>query len=314
LTAYILRRILLLFPLLIGMTLITFFLTRALPGDPVYSMVGERADPKTIAAIRKAIGSDNSLPRQYAGYVLLLMKGEMGTSYHTGGKVLDDIMSKFPNTLKLAVGAMMIAVPLGIVLGMISALKNNTLLDRAISMLSVSSLSVPVFWSGLMLMLFFSLRLRLLPPSGTGGLKYLVLPALTLSLPALATIVRVTRTTVLDIIHMPFIRTARAKGIKELRINYVHILRNALIPIVTIIGLDFGSYLNGAVLTESIFGWDGIGRFTMEGIIKRDYPVIMGCIITGTVVFVIINLIVDVVYHYADPRMRLHMPDDIPKA
>lgn len=299
------RRILLLIPLLFGITLTTFFLVKALPGDPAYSMVGERASPEAIERIRQEIGADKSVPRQYAGYMLLLMKGEMGRSYHTNRKVFDDILSKFPNTFRLAFAAMLLAVPVGIILGMRSALKKNGFADRAISILSVSLLSVPVFWSGLMLMLLFSLRMKLLPPSGTGGVRFLLLPALTLSLPAMGTIARVTRTAVLDIAQMPFIRNARAKGMSERRINYIHILRNALIPVVTVIGLDFGSYLNGAVLTESIFGWDGIGRFAMEGIIKRDYPVIMGCIATGTTVFVLINLIVDIAYHYIDPRLRI---------
>jgi ABC-type dipeptide/oligopeptide/nickel transport system permease component len=155
-------------------------------------------------------------------------------------------------------------------------------------------------------MLFFSLRLKLLPPSGTGDIRFLILPCITLALPALGVIARVTRTSVIDVLDEPFIATARAKGVSETKINLVHILRNALIPIVTVIGLDFGSYLNGAVLTETIFGWDGIGRFTMEGIIKRDYPVIMGCVLTGTFFFVIINLLVDVIYHYVDPRVRFN--------
>jgi ABC-type dipeptide/oligopeptide/nickel transport system permease component len=168
---------------------------------------------------------------------------------------------------------------------------------------------MPVFWSGLLLMLLFSLRLKVLPPSGTGGLQYLVLPAITLSLPALATLIRVTRITVLDLMDMQFIRTARAKGLTETAINSIHIMKNALIPVITVIGLEFGSYLNGAVLTETIFGWDGIGRYAMEGIIKRDYPVIMGCLLIGTIVFVLMNLIVDIVYHYVDPRVRLHGTD-----
>ena len=306
---YIVKRIALLVPLLLGITFITFLLTKALPGDPVYTMVGERASPAAIERIRKEIGADKGLLRQYAGYVSLLMKGEMGRSYYTNRKVLDDIKEKFPNTIKLALAAMVVAAPLGVLLGFISALRKNTAVDRMISSCSIVFLSVPVFWSGLMLMLFFSLMLKLFPPSGTGNLRYLVLPALTLSLPAFATLVRVTRVTVLDIVHAPFIRTARAKGLRESRIRFIHIMKNALIPIITVIGLDFASYLNGAVLTETIFGWDGIGRFTMEGIIKRDYPVIMGCIITGTSLFVIINLIVDITYHYVDPRVRIHGTD-----
>jgi ABC-type dipeptide/oligopeptide/nickel transport system permease component len=305
LKGYVFKKIILLFPLLFGITLITFTLTNALPGDPVYSMVGERASPQTLEKLRKEIGADKGVVRQYFGYVSLLLTGEMGRSYYTNRKVLDEIIAKLPNTLKLAAGAMCIAVPLGILLGLTSALRKHTAADRMITVFSVIGLSVPVFWSGLVLMLLFSLKLRLLPPSGTGDLRYLVMPALTLSLPALASIVRVTRVSVLEVMDMQFVRTARAKGIKESSVNMVHILKNALVPIVTVIGLEFGSYLNGAVLTETIFGWDGIGRFTMEGIMKRDYPVIMGCIIVGTLIFVLINLLVDVIYYYLDPRVRV---------
>jgi ABC-type dipeptide/oligopeptide/nickel transport system permease component len=305
LTGYVLKKIMLLIPLLFGITLITFTLTKALPGDPVYSMVGERASPQTIEKIRKEIGADQGVARQYFGYVSLLLTGEMGRSYYTNKKVLDEIISKLPNTLKLAAGAMCIAVPFGIIFGLISALKKNTAADRTITIFSVAGLSVPVFWSGLVLMLLFSLKLRLLPPSGTGDLRYLVLPAITLSWPALASVVRVTRVSVLEVMDMQFVRTARAKGIKESSVSVVHILKNALVPVVTVIGLEFGSFLNGAVLTETIFGWDGIGRFTMEGIMKRDYPVIMGCIIVGTLIFVLINLMVDVMYYYLDPRVRV---------
>ncbi len=303
---YLIKKLLLLIPLLIGVTSITFTLTKTLPGDPVYSMVGERAQPEVIEKIRKELGSDKNIIIQYLGYIKLLIKGEFGRSYYTNRKVIDDLLSKLPNTLKLALGAMIIAIPFGLFLGFISAYKRGTFTDRIISSLSVTGLSIPVFLSGLLIMLFFSLKLKLLPPSGTGDLRFLILPSVTLSLPALATLARITRTTLIEVFDMPFVTTAKAKGITELKINFVHVLKNALIPIVTVIGLDFGSYLNGAVLTETIFGWDGIGRFTMEGIIKRDYPVIMGCIIVGTTIFVIINLIIDILYHSLDPRVRLY--------
>ena len=296
-------------PLLTGITFITFCLTKALPGDPVYGIVGERSSPEIIEKIRKEIGADKGIVRQYAGYVMLLAQGELGRSYYTNRKVADDIGVKFPNTMLLATASMVIAAPVGIFLGFMAAVRRGSATDRIITMLSVSGISMPVFWSGLLLMLFFSLRLKLLPPSGTGGLRYLVLPAITLSLPALATLVRVTRVTVLDVMDMPFVRTAKAKGIREKGINVIHILKNALIPVITVIGLEFGSYLNGAVLTETIFGWDGIGRYAMEGITKRDYPVIMGCVLIGTIVFVLMNLIVDIIYHYVDPRVRVHGTD-----
>jgi len=272
-------------------------------------MVGERAQPEVIEKIRKELGTDKDIISQYAGYLKLLGQGEMGRSYYTNRKVLNDILIKFPNTIELAFGAMLIAVPIGLFLGFFAAYKRDTYADRIISSLSIAGLSLPVFWSGLMIMLLFSLKFKLFPPSGTGDLRFLVLPALTLSLPAIATLVRITRTSVIEIADMPFINTARAKGLSAFKINAVHIFKNVLIPLVTVIGLDFGSYLNGAVLTETIFGWDGIGRFTMEGIIKRDYPVIMGCIIIGTLIFVLLNLIVDILYHYLDPRVRLYAPD-----
>jgi len=302
---YLIKKLLLFIPLLFGITLLSFTFSKALPGDPVLSMVGERAQPETIEKIRKELGSDKNILSQYAGYIRLLLQGEFGRSYYTNRKVFDDLLLKFPNTLKLALGAMFIAVPLGLLFGFISAVKRDTIADSIISAVSATGLSVPVFWSGLLIMFFFSLKLRLLPPSGTGDVRFLILPAITLSLPALATLSRVTRTTLVEIFDMPFITTARAKGIGEMKIRLIHVFRNALIPVITIIGLDFGSYLNGAVLTETIFGWDGIGRFTMEGIIKRDYPVIMGCVVIGTLFFVIINLIVDILYHYLDPRIRM---------
>ncbi len=274
------------------------------------SLVGERAKPEVIENIRKELNLDRNVFIQYLGYLKLVLKGEFGRSYYTNRKVGDDLLAKFPNTLLLAVGAMSVAVPIGILLGFISAVRRGTIVDRGISSLSVIGLSLPVFWSGLLLMLFLSLKLKLLPPSGMGDIRFLVMPALTLALPALATLTRISRTSLIDLFGMPYVRTARAKGVPEYKVRFIHIFKNALIPLVTVVGLDFGSYLNGAVLTETIFGWDGLGRFAMEGIIKRDYPVIMGCIIVGTSVYVLINLLVDILYHYLDPRVRLHAGND----
>lgn len=295
-----------LIPLLLGITFLTFSLTKALPGDPVLGMVGERASPEVIENIRKQIGTDRNIITQYMGYIKLLLGGEFGRSYYTNRPVAEDLVLKIPNTMKLAFGAMLIATPLGIALGFVAAYRKGTRLDRLITTVSVLGISIPVFWLGLLLMLLVSFKLRLLPPSGTGGIRFLVLPAITLALPAVATLARVTRISVIDVLDMPFLQAVRAKGLGKLRIDLVHVLKNALIPIITIVGLDFGSYLNGALLTETIFGWDGIGRFAMEGIIKRDYPVVMGTIIVGTVMFVLINLIVDIMYHYMDPRIRMH--------
>ncbi len=297
----------LLIPLLLGITLVSFTLLKSLPGDIVLSLVGERASQETIESIRKRIGADKDTLHQYAGYLKMLAHGDFGRSYYTNRDVLSDIALKFPNTMELAFAAMAISVPLGIISGFAAAYRRGGVVEKMIDALSLAGLSIPVFWSAIVMMIVFSLWLKLFPPSGTGNIRFLVLPALALSIPAAATLVRVTKTIVAEVLGMPFMTTARAKGLPMLRIQMKHVLKNAIIPIVTIIGLDFGSYLNGAVVTETIFGWDGIGRFTMEGIIMRDYPVIMGCIIAGTVVFVMVNLLVDILYHYLDPRIRLHV-------
>jgi ABC-type dipeptide/oligopeptide/nickel transport system permease component len=276
-----------------------------LPGDPVLSLVGERTNPETLERIKKQIGTDRNFILQYSGYIHLLLKGELGRSYYTQRDVARDILDKFPNTLKLAFAAMIAAIPVGLMLGFISVRNRGKTIDVLTSIVAVGGISLPVFWIGLILIYIFSFYLKILPPSGTGDIRFLILPALTLALPAAASIARVARTTMLEIVGEPFVQTARAKGLGETAILVKHVFKNALIPLVTIIGLDFASYLNGAVLTETIFGWDGIGRFTMEGIIKRDYPVVMGCLLVGTSAFVLINFAVDLVYQYLDPRIRI---------
>lgn len=269
-------------------------------------MVGERATPETIDSIRKEIGADKGFAGQYVGYLKLVMQGNFGRSYYSNRDVLKDMVAKLPNTMALALAAMAIAVPSGLASGMAMAYRKGRSAERLLSLISIGGQSIPVFWIGLMAMLIFSLNLKLLPPSGTGGLRFLILPALVLALPAMSSLARITALTIEEIMGMPYVRTAKAKGVSPLKISMTHVLKNALIPIVTIIGLDFGSYLSGAVVTETIFGWDGIGRFTMEGIIMRDYPVIMGCIISCTTIFVIVNTLTDILYHYLDPRIRIH--------
>ena len=304
---YILKRILLFIPTLLGITLITFILMQALPGDPVQGMAGERASAETVARIRAELGQDRPLPLQYAGYLKLLAAGELGRSYYTNRKISDDLLQKFPNTLKLALAAMLFASAGGIALGVYAAVKRGTWYDRMITLVSVGGISVPIFWLGLALMLVFSLYLRWLPPSGmgNGGIAYIILPAVTLGTFSLSYIARVTRTSMLESLSQPYIAAARAKGISESAVVLKHALKNSLIPVITLIGLDLGSYLNGAVLTETIFGWDGLGRYALDGILKRDYPIIMGVVLFGAVVFVTMNLLVDLSYHVIDPRVRV---------
>lgn len=304
---YILKRILLFIPTLLGITLVTFILMKTLPGDPVVSMVGERASPETIARIRGELGLDKPLPVQYALYLKNIATGRLGRSIFTRVHVTDDLLQKFPNTLRLALAAMVFASALGIGLGVLSALKRGTVWDRLITLVSVGGISVPVFWLGLGLMLVFAFYLRWLPPSGMGNndVRHIILPAVTLGAFSLSYIVRVTRSSMLEALSQPYIAAARAKGISEASVVLKHALRNSLIPVVTLIGLDLGSYLNGAVLTETIFGWDGLGRYALDGIVKRDYPVIMGVVLFGAVVFVTVNLLVDLSYTLLDPRVRV---------
>lgn len=305
--AYLFKRILLFIPTLLGITLITFVLMQALPGDPATGMAGERATAETIARIRKELGQDRSLPLQYIGYVKLLASGELGRSYYTNRKITDDLLQKFPNTLRLALAAMLFASVFGIGMGTLAAVKRGTPWDRIIAFITVGGISIPVFWLGLALMLVFSLYFRVLPPSGMGNgrLEYLILPAITLGTFSLSYIARVTRSSMLESLSQPYVAAARAKGLSETRVVLKHALKNSLIPIVTLIGLDLGSYLNGAVLTETIFGWDGLGRYALDGILKRDYPVIMGVVLFGAFVFVTMNLLVDLSYHLLDPRVRM---------
>ena len=303
---FLLTRLLLFVPTLLGITLITFVLMQALPGDPVQGMAGERANPETLARIRSELGADRPLPLQYLGYLKLIAQGELGRSYYTNRRVSEDLLLKFPNTVKLALAAILFASVGGITLGIISATRRGTLWDRLSTIIAVGGISVPVFWLGLTLMLIFALYLRWLPPSGMGDreLAYLVLPAVTLGTFSLAYIARITRSSMIDALSQPYVATARSKGLPERVVVLKHALKNSLIPIVTLIGLDLGSYLNGAVLTETIFGWDGLGRYALDGILKRDYPVIMGVVLFGAAVFVTMNLIVDLTYHLLDPRTR----------
>lgn len=304
--AYVLKRALVAVPTLLGLALVTFLLLRAIPGDPALGLVGERADPEAVEAIRKELGQDESLPVQFAGYVRLLAGGNLGRSYYTRRPVMDDIKEKFPNTLRLAFSAMLVATLAGVLLGVFSAVSRGSCWEKVFSGASLFGISLPVFWVGLVLMLLFAFVLPWLPPSGMGEgrLAYLVLPAATLGLNSAAYIARITRMSLIEALGSGFIATARAKGLGPLSVVGKHALRNALIPVITLIAIDFGSYLNGSVLTETIFGWDGLGRYALDGIMKRDYPVILGTVLVGSAFFVLFNTIADIAYAFIDPRIR----------
>ena len=291
---------------MIGITFITFFLLKALPGDPVQGLAGERTSSETIKRLKKELGTEQPVLLQYVGYMKLLLRGELGRSYYTNRKITDDIKEKLPNTIKLAVGAMIFSTLVGLLLGILMAIAPGSIWDRIGQLISVSGISIPVFFLGLLLIYLFSFVFQIFPPSGmgNGSILFLIMPAATLGLNSSAYLARITRSSLIEILSQPYIVTAKAKGVKKSSIMVKHALKNAFIPIVTLIGLDFGSYLNGSVLTETIFGWDGIGRYAVEGIFKRDYPVILGCVLVGAILFILVNLSVDLLYGFFDPRIR----------
>jgi len=305
--AYAFRRILWFVPILLGVATVTFLLLHVRPGDPVLSMVGERYDDATLQRLRAEMHLDAPLYERYGRYLADLAHFDLGTSYVTGVPVWDSIRERFPNTLRLAAAAMAIAVGFGVTIGVIAASRRGSALDYLLVGGAVVGVSMPVFWLGVLLIYLFSMRLGVLPASGfgNGNPLYVVLPAVTLAMASTAYIARITRSSVLDEINETYVKAARAKGAGESRVLVRHALRNALLPIITVVGVDFGSYLSGAVLTESIFAWPGLGRFTLDAILKRDLPAIQGAVLFMAILFMVVNLLVDLLYARVDPRVKL---------
>lgn len=283
--------------------IVVFLLLYVAPGDPVQDMVGERADAETIARLRKELHLDEPVLKQFALYTGGVLRGDLGRSYITQRPIIQDIRERFPKTLLLAGSAMLLASVLGITIGVLSSRNPGGWFDRLSLGLAYLGISFPVYWVGLILILIFAVTLKWLPPSGYGGIEYLILPALALGSRSIAFLARVTRSAMLDVLHSDFVRTARAKGLKEQVVVMRHALRNALIPIVTVLGLDFGYYLTGSILTETIFSWPGIGRYVVNAIARRDLPAISGTVLFLSFVFVLVNLLTDLAYAKADPRV-----------
>lgn len=298
---YISKRLLMLIPVFLGITFVTFTILKHIPGDPVSNLIGERSDQKTVEEYRSKFGLGT-----YGGYLKMLFSGNMGYSYFTKEPVLKTFFKKFPNTVKLAFAAVIISLLAGIFLGIISAAFKDKFWDRAIFFVTTCGISLPVFWWGLMLVIVFAYQMRFLPVSGMGRgeLVYLILPALTLASRSVAYIARTTRACMLEVLGQPYIISARAKGAGWARIFFKHALSNVMIPVVTMAALDLGSYLNGAVLTETIFNWDGIGKWAVTAIYRRDYPVILAVVLFGAVLFSLINMLVDISYQFFNPKMR----------
>lgn len=319
-TKYIIRRLLQTIPVLFGVSILVFSLMFLIPGDPAQVMAGEGASEQTIENIREKLGLNDPAYVQYGRFITNALQGDLGNSVRTGRSVMEEIEVRFWTTLELAIYATILAVFIGLIAGVISAVRHYTLTDVAIMIIALFGLSMPNFWLGLMLIQWFALgnlpfgltmpdwlfNIAQMKPSGWGEWSQMVLPVITLGTGGAAIIARMTRSSMLEVIGQDYIRTARAKGVSERIVIYRHALKNALIPVVTVIGLEFGAFLGGAVLTETIFAINGMGRLTIDAIRTRDFPIVQGTILVISLLFVLVNLLVDISYKFLNKRIDLN--------
>lgn len=332
-TRFISRRLFHLIFILIGVSLLVFLMLRLIPGDPAHLLLGEFASPQEVSRIREKLGLDRSYAYQYYLYIQNLLKGDLGISIRSNTPVSHEIWIRFLATVELSMAAMVISSLIGILAGVISSARKYSIFDYVSMVMALIGISMPIFWLGLMLMYLFSVKLGLLPMMGrftmgmdyeaiTGlvildsllkgefplflnSLKHLILPAFTLATIPMAIIARMTRSSMLEVLSKDYIRTARAKGLGYGAVIFRHALKNAFLPVITVIGLNFGLLLGGAVLTETIFSWPGLGRYVVDSLLARDYPAVQGCILFFAVIMVMVNLAVDILYFYLDPRLRI---------
>ncbi len=301
---FIRRRIIMMIPVMLGVMLVVFTLMYITPGDPVDAILGDSYTPEAAQQLKDELGLNGGYIQRFVTYVLSLLRGNMGISYITKQPVATLISQTYPVSMQLAFAAVCLSVSLGIVLGIISAIKQYSLFDNVAMALAMVGNAMPNFWQGLLLILLFALQLKWLPVSGWGGAQYIILPAVTIGTSSAAAIARMTRSSMLEVIRQDYVTTARAKGQTEFNITTKHALRNALIPVITTIGMQFGHLLGGAVLTESIFNIPGMGSMMVAAIRSRNFPVVQGGVLTIALTFSIINLVVDILYAYVDPRIR----------
>lgn len=329
---YILKRALQAIPVLLGLSIVVFLIMHVFSADPAPVVLGEHATQEQMAAWRQANGLDQPLLTQYFNFLVGALHGDLGTSYYTHAPVTEEIMSRFPATVELALVAIVFAAIIGVALGVVSAVHKGSFVDGLSMILALVGVSMPIFWSGVLMILLFAGILHILPSGGridpllapVGGtglflidtlfsgdleafadaLQHIILPALALSLYSMAIITRMTRSSMLDSLNEDYVRTARAKGLPEGRVNRHHALRNAMLPVTTVIGLQLGSLLGGALLTETVFAWPGVGKYVVDQILKSDFPVVQGVVLLIGVIFVVINLVVDILYAYLDPRIK----------
>ncbi|MGN7175993.1 nickel ABC transporter permease [Cytobacillus sp. SAFR-174] len=303
---FLLRRLVQIVPVLLGVTLMVFLIMQMVPGDPAVLVAGEGATDEQVDAIRHDLGLDQPLALQYVSYVGDVVKGDFGESIRTSRPVLDEILVRLPITLELAFWSIVITVVLGVLIGIIAATKQNSFTDVGLMMVALLGVSLPNFWLGLMLIIYFSVGLQWFPVAGWGTFSHIILPAITLGTGGAAIVARMTRASMLEVIRQDYIRTAKAKGVRQRLIIYKHALKNALIPVITVVGLQFGALLGGTVLTESVFAINGVGRLIIDAIRMRDLPLVQGSILFVSVLFVIVNLLVDLSYRFLNKRVELN--------
>src|SRR5215831_15080865 len=294
--SFVARRLMVAVPLLLLTVTVVFVVFALIPGDPAVILAGETANPATVEAIRQRYGLDRPLVVRYGIYLSRMARGDLGASIFSGVPVIQEIRDRFPRTLQLAATSIGLAVLVGVLLGIAAALKKDTVVDHLATLVALGGISIPGFWLALMLIYVFSVQYRWFPTGGTGGWRALVLPTLTLSVFSIAYIARITRSLLLEVISRDYVRTARAKGVSGPSIVLKHALRNAMIPLVTVVGLRLGVMLTGSVVTESIFAWPGLGRLMVTAVNNRDYPIIQGVLLTFAATFVVVNLLVDLLY------------------
>jgi peptide/nickel transport system permease protein len=302
---FLVRRLVLATPVLLGVATIVFALVHLIPGDPVQAMLGDAASPESVAELRSRLGLDRPLPVQYAAFLSGAAHGDLGVSLRTNERVTAAIAARLPATIELALAAMLVAVAIAIPAGVVAAVKAGTVADHAATTLALVGISMPNFWLGPLLAIVFSVGLGWLPVSGRGTLAHLVLPAITLGAPLAAVLARMTRASLIEELRELYVTAARARGLSTARVVLKHALRNSLIPIVTVLGLQVGGVLTGAVITETLFAWPGVGRLLIQSIGFRDYPLVQGCILLIAVTYVSVNLLTDMAYAYLDPRIRV---------
>lgn len=301
---YILKRLALMVPVIIGVSFIIFSIMSFMPGNPARLLLGERATPEAIEALNEELGVNDPFLVRYVNYIGDALHGDFGTSYRTGIPVVEEIMTRFPTTLKLALLSVVFATIIGLPLGILSAVKQYSWIDNLTTVLGLGFISVPPFWLGLMLIILFSAKLGLLPSFGSDSWECFILPAITSSASTFATLLRMTRSTMLEVIRQDYVTTAYAKGAAKKEIIFRHCLPNALIPLITVVGVNFGGMLSGSVITESVFGMSGIGNLLITSIRSKDVPAVMACTLLLAILFGLVNLLVDIIYAYVDPRIK----------